>query len=125
MAPPQSGTRQSLAPALTAFLAFFGAVYQPPESSFKYMYITGTIYLSGAAPALIGGVYWKRASSAGAMAALFGGLVSVCGLFREQANEALGWNITNPQLGLFNFLFCAVLLVGVSLAVPDKKPVGE
>jgi len=43
----------------------------------------------------------------------------------EQANEALGWNISNPQLGLFNFLFCAVLLVGVSLAVPDKKPVGK
>ncbi len=96
-----------------------------PDSVWSYMAITGTIYLSGAAPALIGGVYWKRASSAGAMAALFGGLVSVCGLFREQANEALGWNITNPQLGLFNFLFCAVLLVVVSLAVPDKKPEGE
>ena len=107
------------------FLMIWGVWYKLPDSVWSYMAITGTIYLSGAAPALIGGVYWKRASSAGAMAALFGGLVSVCGLFREQANEALGWNITNPQLGLFNFLFCAVLLVGVSLAVPDKKPVGE
>ena len=33
---------------LAAFLAIFGIYYEMPESAFKFMYITGTIYFAGA-----------------------------------------------------------------------------
>jgi len=61
---------------LAAFLAFFGAVYQPPESSFKYMYITGTIYLAGTVGTVALGLYWRRANSVGAYCALVLGAVA-------------------------------------------------
>ncbi|HUF11288.1 MAG TPA: sodium:solute symporter family protein [Rhodothermales bacterium] len=101
------------------FLLVWGLWYDLPESVWTYMAITGTIYVTGAASAIVGGIYWKRASSTGAMAALLGGLLSVAGLFLEPIQEVLPW-LSVGVLGLSNFFFCAVLLVVFSLLFPDK-----
>ena len=107
---------------IAAFLLVWGVWYELPESVWTYMAVTGTIYLSGSATILIGGMYWRRASCTGAMAALLGGLISICGIFIEVFQVYLPW-LTPQILGVGNYLFCIFIFVVFSLAFPDaKKP---
>ena len=104
------------------FLMVWGVWYELPPSVWTYMAVTGSIYLSGAAIVLIGGVYWPRASSAGALAALLGGLIAIAGLFKDRINETFGCRLTGEMIGLGSFLFCAAAFVLFSLLFPDRKP---
>ncbi len=109
------------------FLLIWGIWYELPDSVWTYMAVTGTIYLSGAGVVLLGGIYWKRGSSAGALSALLAGLIAIVGIFLEPLNRALSAlfhaeiALTGAQIGFFNFIFCALVFVVVSLAVPDHK----
>ncbi len=114
--------------AIGAFLLVWGIWYKLPKSVWTYMAVSGAIYLSGAGVVLIGGIYWKRASSVGALAAMIAGLIAIVGLFLDPVNAVLQkWGIeyelTGPVVGLFNFGLCAVVFVVVSLLIPDTpKP---
>lgn len=110
------------------FLMVWGVWYELPESVWTYMMVTGTIYLSGAATALIGGIYWKRASSTGAVAALAAGLLSILGidpilnlLNRLLCESSFGFQISKEVLGLFNYIFCVIVFVLFSLLFPDRE----
>jgi len=105
--------------AIGLFLLVWGLWYELPESVWVYMAVTGTIYVTGAASAILGGIYWPRASSTGAIAALLGGLISISGLFLEPIQEVFPW-LSVGVLGLANFFFCAVLMVLFSLLFPDE-----
>jgi SSS family solute:Na+ symporter len=98
------------------FLLVWGIWYELPESVWSYMAITGNIYLTGAAAAIIGGLYWKRASKTGAWAALLSGLVSLAGII-PAVNEVVPIGI----LGLSAYVISALMLVVFSLLFPDKK----
>ena len=104
------------------FLLVWGIWYPLPESVWTYMAVTGSIYLSGAAVAIIGGMYWRRASSNGAFAALLCGLIALAGLLPgiEAYKTALPDWLTGPVIGLITFGFCAIVFVVVSLLLPDK-----
>jgi SSS family solute:Na+ symporter len=84
------------------------------------MAVTGNIYLSGSATILIGGIYWKRASKAGALAALGAGLLSIAGVFLEPIQRVFPW-LSTELLGLGNYALCALLFIVVSLLFPDRK----
>ena len=63
---------------LAAFLAIFGAFYQLPETAFRFMYVTGSIYFSGCVGTVALGLYWKKANTPGAYCALIlGALVPI------------------------------------------------
>lgn len=98
------------------FLLVWGLWYELPESVWSYMAITGNIYLTGATAALVGGIYWKGASSAGALAALLGGLMSAAGII-----PAVTQLIPMGMLGLANFILCGILLIVFSLLFPDRE----
>nr|WKN38029.1 sodium:solute symporter family protein [Tunicatimonas sp. TK19036] len=102
------------------FLLIWGLWYELPDSVWTYMAISTNIYLTGASAALVGGVYWKKASVAGAWAAMLGGLISLVGIFPVQIQELLPWFSTS-LLGLINYLWCAFLLIVFSLLFPDPK----
>jgi len=107
------------------FLLVWGIWYELPDSVWNYMAVSGTIYLSGAGPAILGGVYWKRASTMGAWAAMLCGLLAVAGLFLDPVNAAIKsagaeFTVTAPGLGLFNFGFCAFMFILFSLLFPDQ-----
>ena len=72
---------------------------------------------------LIGGMYWKRASSAGAVAALLGGLISVVVIFLPQSVR--NSTMLMGAIGLGNYAFCLIVFVVVSLLVPDRKPTAQ
>ena len=52
---------------------FWGLYYQLPGAVYLYLGITATIYLAGTFVSVLGGSYWKRASTAGGYPAM------VCG----------------------------------------------
>jgi len=105
-----------------AFLLWWGIWYELPKSVWEYMAVTGTLYLSGAGAILIGGLYWRRASRTGAMAALATGLLAVLALdpVRELFPEAWQPCMEGSCVGLVTYVACAVVFVVVSLLFPDK-----
>ena len=105
-----------------AFLLVWGIWYPLPDSVWNYMSVTGTIYISGSMVAIIGGMYWRRASSAGAWAALLCGLTAVVGLLPEidSIKPHFPQWLTPPLLGLITYGSCAVVFVVVSLLFPDR-----
>jgi SSS family solute:Na+ symporter len=61
--------------ALGLFLLFYGLWYQMPGNAWDYLAVTGNIYLASVFTLLVAGLYWKRATSAGAYAALVLGAI--------------------------------------------------
>ncbi len=105
--------------AIGLFLLVWGLWYKLPASVWNYMAVTGSVYLCGSLVVLVGGMYWKRASSAGALAALVGGLASVPIVFLPK------WftdsSMLMGQCGLGNYALCILLFVVFSWLFPDKK----
>lgn len=102
------------------FLLVWGVWYKLPDSVWNYMAVTGSVYLCGAIVILIGGMYWKRASSAGALAGLLGGLASVPIVFLP--DWFTGSTVLMGMCGLANYALCAVLFIVFSWLFPDKRP---
>jgi len=105
------------------FLLVWGIWYELPDSVWGYMAVTGNIYMCGAIVGLVGGMYWKGASSAGAMAALLGGLLSVTLIFLPKEWQAR--TDVNAALSLGNYAVCVALFVVFSLLFPDKRRTEE
>ncbi len=55
------------------FAWVFGMIFPLHEYIFMYWAITGAIYVGGAGSVIIGGFYWKRATTAGAWAGMISG----------------------------------------------------
>lgn len=112
------------------FLLVWGIWYELPESVWTYMGVTGTIYLSGSATALIGGIYWRSASSTGALWCLLGGLFAIAALFSNslqdalakvfsvESNQVAAW-LNAESIGLSVYVVCIVLFIAGSLLFPD------
>ncbi|VAX42604.1 hypothetical protein MNBD_PLANCTO02-763 [hydrothermal vent metagenome] len=114
-----------------AFLLFWGIWYELPESVWDYMSITGTVYVAGSGVALIGGMYWKRASSTGALLSMFGGLFAILGLkpiveptqffLDSRLHSKCEYWLNGYSISLSVFGICALLFIFGSLAFPDKQ----
>ncbi|MEE2737451.1 MAG: sodium:solute symporter family protein [Planctomycetota bacterium] len=115
------------------FLLVWGIWYELPESVWTYMAVTGTVYLSGTGTALIGGMYWKGASSTGATGAMLGGTFAIAGLFPQWIQQTLAdlFNsdvssvsnyVNEPSIALFVFFTCVTIFIAGSLIFPDKQP---
>ncbi|MDP6250540.1 MAG: sodium:solute symporter family protein [Verrucomicrobiota bacterium] len=62
------------------YILYWGLFYTGEEDIWDYMAVTGAIYFTGAFSLLVGGLYWQRASSTGAVLALVTGITAVIGL---------------------------------------------
>ncbi len=62
------------------YILYWGLFYGGEEDIWDYMAITGAIYFTGAFALLFGGLYWKRASSTGAILGLIAGMTAIIGL---------------------------------------------
>lgn len=82
--------------ALYAFI--FSILYKPTDYILMFFALTGTIWLGGAGALILGGLYWKKGTAAGAYGAMFiGAILAVAGFVCE-----LYWtNIHAKLLALF------------------------
>ena len=65
------------------FLVIVGIWFSLPDDIWPYLFVTGSIFLNGAAPALLGGMYWRRASSTGALIGLLSGFGAIVALYDQ------------------------------------------
>jgi len=124
-----SRTRITIARIIMCLIAFFllvwGLWYPLGERLWDYMAITGAVYFTGAFAVLVGGIYWKRASRAGAYGAFLCGFIMLIGL--KPVQDLLGVKL--PGKGEYEGLAITFLsmfaMVMLSLLFPDKKKAEE
>ncbi len=117
--------------AIGAYVLYWGLFYEGQDDIWDYMAVSGAIYFNGAIAVLICGIYWKRASSAGAIGALIAGFFAILGLgpvqrlcglqFQDPQTGEWVQRLTSAQVGLLSVALCFVLMIGLSLAFPDSK----
>jgi SSS family solute:Na+ symporter len=66
---------RALVLAIGVFLLFYGLWYKMPGNAWDYLAVTGTIYLASVFTLLVAALYWPRANSIGAYAALVLGAI--------------------------------------------------
>jgi Na+/proline symporter len=105
---------------LGIYVFYWGMFYEGTDAIWDYLGITGAIYFTGAISVVVLGLYWKKASSTGAILSLLGGLSSIIGL--EPIRIYLGINLSDPALiGLLALSFSIFLMIIGSLIFPDKN----
>ena len=107
---------RGLMACIGVFLLVWGLWYPLGQDLWGYMAVTGGIYFTGAFAVLVGGLYWKRASRAGAYAAFCCGLLTIGGLSPVQ--NALGVNWKPEVVGLSVVGIAVVAMVTGSLLFP-------
>jgi len=101
------------------FVLYWGLFYKGSEDIWDYMAVTGAVYFTGAFALLLGGLYWKRASSTGAFLALIGGLGAIAGLTPVQ--DILGIELSSALVGLLSVIGTIVLMIIGSIIFPDRQ----
>ena len=108
---------------LGLYILYWGLMYNGNDSIWDYLGITGAVYFTGAISVILFGVYWSRASSAGAMAALLGGLSALVGLEPIRKSIPAVSSLRPEEIGLMTLGFSIFLMIAFSLLMPDKKEI--
>jgi SSS family solute:Na+ symporter len=102
------------------FLYFFGVMFKIEDSVLEFLMLTGTMYLGGGI-AMVGGLYWKRACTAGAYAAVLTTMVlPVVHLVMQKCWPVYKANVPAKTAGLITIASSIILLVVLSLL--NRKP---
>jgi len=104
---------------------YWGVFYRGRDDVWDYMAVSGAIYFSGAFSLLVCGMYWKRASSTGAVLALLTGFSALLGLdpVQNAVRVLLGIQeqIPSARVGLLTVVMSVFAMVFGSLLFPDKQ----
>lgn len=101
------------------FIFMFSMVFQQSEYIFLFFAITGAIFTGGSGAVIIGGLYWKRGTTAAAWSALLtGSFVAVGGITIKQINP--DFFINGQEFWGLAMLASSVVYVLVSLLSGKK-----
>ncbi|MHB9035999.1 MAG: sodium:solute symporter family protein [Armatimonadota bacterium] len=107
------------------FAFFFSLLYPQTQKILMFQVITGTIWLGGSGIVIIGGLYWKRGTTAAAYCALIlGAVLGVAGLIvPELYKNHYGCNfpVNGQWLWLFGMVSAMIMYVVVSLLTGSKE----
>tara|TARA_B100001115_G_C15833492_1_gene416404 strand:- start:696 stop:2177 length:1482 start_codon:yes stop_codon:yes gene_type:complete len=106
---------------LGLYILYWGLVYDGLDSIWTYLGITGAVYFTGAIAVILFGLYWEKASSVGALAALLGGFSALLGLEPIRKSISMFSTFQPEQIGLMTLAFSMILMIVFSLIFPDKK----
>jgi SSS family solute:Na+ symporter len=104
---------------LGVFLLVWGLWYPLGEQLWDYMAVTGAVYFTGAFAVLVGGLYWRRASRAGAFGAFACGFCALAGL--KPVQNWIGVNWRSEYVGLTIITVAWVVMIAGSLLLPDAR----
>lgn len=97
--------------AIFAFL--FGSLFQQTEYIVMWWQVTGAVFIGGAGAAIIGGLYWKKGTTAGAWAGLLtGSILSGGGILARQI-----YRDDFPLNGAQISFYTAIIAIGVYITV--------
>lgn len=106
------------------FAFFFSLFYQPTEMIVFFFAITGAIWTGGSGAVIIGGLYWKKGTTAGAYASLItGAVLGVGGLVMTKLYETAHdkpFPLNLAVVAFFVTVISALTYIFVSLATHKK-----
>jgi SSS family solute:Na+ symporter len=108
------------------FAFTFSSFWTLRDYIFMWFQITNSIYVGGASCAIIGGLYWKKATAKGAWAGfLTGSILSVTGIILRQIYPGMTfpWSdqvIDGLYMAVFTIIIAYVVFIVVSLATHYK-----
>ncbi|HEY3296510.1 MAG TPA: sodium:solute symporter [bacterium] len=89
------------------FIFLFSMIFQQSEYIFLFFAITGAIFTGGSGAVIIGGLYWKRGTTAAAWSALItGSVIAVGGIIIHQIN---------PDFPINGQMFWGIAMAGSSI----------
>lgn len=103
------------------YVLWWGLFYDGKDDIWDYMAVTGAIYFTGAFAVLFFGLYWKRASSTGAVLALLSGGTAILGLSPVQEWMGIAGGISSARIGLITVIFAIGVMIIGSLLFPDDQ----
>ena len=104
--------------AVAVFIFFFSLIFPQNEYIYMYFALTANIWLGGAGAVIVGGLYWKRGTTAGAYGAVVIGIITaIIGFTLPRIWEAQGseFPINQQWLWLFAMIISTVVYVLISL----------
>ena len=107
---------------VAVFIFCFSLLFPQTDYILMFFAITGAIYLGGAGSVIVGGLYWKRGTTAGAFAAMsVGAVLAVAGIVFQQPLKNAGLSLSGQELFLVAAVCAIVSYIVVSLlAAPPK-----
>lgn len=101
---------------VAAFAFVFGSLFKQTEYVVMWFQLTTGIYVGGAGAAIIGGLYWRKGTAAGAWAAVISGMVlSAAGILLRQFYGA-AFPLNGIEIYFWTAIIATSLYVLVSLA---------
>lgn len=104
--------------ALFAFL--FGSLFRQTEYILMWWSVTTAIYVGGAGAAIIGGLYWKKGTTAGAWAALLTGSTMATGGLIARQVYGLKFPLNGVQVSFTAALMAIAVYILVSLLTSKR-----
>jgi solute:Na+ symporter, SSS family len=105
---------------VAVFAWTFSMVFPLKEYIYMFISITGAIYVGGAGSAIIGGLYWKRGTTAGAWAGMItGSVMSLTGIIVNNIVWPFllpQWKLSNPDITWLQNLSEKAPLNGMQMA---------
>lgn len=113
---------RSLVLLIGVFLLFYGLWYELPGNAWDYLGVTANIYLASVFTLLVAGLYWPRANSCGAVAALILGAIGPVTFLVVNAVVRKEDRIAPELAGLSSIALAFLGMLIGSLLGPKSKP---
>ena len=108
------------------FVLLWGYLYQPPDTVFRFLAITGTMYIASILLTIAMGIYWKKANTVGAMSSmLIGALLPLTAIFIKDANilpDGLKWLTSDKLVGTATYILAVLSMIIISLLTQKSCP---
>lgn len=111
------------------FVLGWGYLYSPPETFFRFMAITGTMYSASVLLTTAAGLYWKKANTPGTLASLLiAGLLPLSTIFLDGSGilpVEYEWMVQDKVVGIATFVASFLFVVVGSLLTQKSHPPRE
>jgi len=108
------------------FVLSWGYLYNPPETFFRFMAITGTMYSASVLLTTAAGLYWKKANTVGTLTSLVvAGALPLTTIFLSGSDllqEQYQWMVEDKVVGITTFVLSFVCMVVASLLTQKSHP---